>query len=523
MIDGVNIIGFSTSQQGSTTLQAFDPTENQSLPEHFYVATAEEVDEAVYKAQSAFEEYKLMPGGKKADFLEKIGKEIMDRGDELVSRASLESGLPEGRIKGERGRTVNQLKMFADLLRDGSWVDARIDTAKPDREPAPKPDIRRMLFPLGPVAVFGASNFPLAFSTAGGDTASALAAGCPVIVKGHESHPGTNELVAKAIQKAAKDTGMPDGVFSSLNGKAEVGGALVEHPAVKAVGFTGSFRGGKAIYDLAQRREEPIPVYAEMGSINPVFLLNEKLQSSAKEVAEQYVASVTLGAGQFCTNPGIIIGLESNHLNTFKETLAKKLEEHPPDCMLNPGIANNYRKRRAETLAQSGIESLSEVKETEHTLGSPAVASVSGKNFLSNTQLQEEVFGPFTLIVACADEDEMYKVARNLNGQLTISFMTTDDEIPNYRKLIDICREKAGRIIFNGVPTGVEVCPSMQHGGPFPATTDSKFTSVGTAAIQRFVRPVAFQDCPESLLPDELKTDNPLNIFRLVDGSFTKA
>jgi len=522
MIDGVNIIGFSTSQKGSKTFQALNPEENKKLPEQFHIATTEEIDEAVYKAQSAFEEYKLIPGKNKADFLEKIGEEIMNLGDELVNRASAESGLPTGRIKGERGRTVNQLKMFADLLREGSWVDARIDSAQPGREPAPKPDIRRMLFPMGPVVVFGASNFPLAFSTAGGDSASALASGCPVIVKCHESHPGTNELVSKAIQKAAKASGMPDGVFSSLNGKIEVGSALVEHPAIKAVGFTGSFRGGKAIYDLAQQREEPIPVYAEMGSINPVFLLNEKLSNSAVDIAQQYAASVTLGAGQFCTNPGIIIGLQGEHLDTFKSTLAKKLEETPPACMLNPGIADNYRKKRADTLAQSGIESLSQVKDTQNTTGSAAVASVMASNFLSNHHLQEEVFGPFTLIIECANLEEMYKVARGLSGQLTISFMATENELPDYRKLIDISREKAGRIIFNGVPTGVEVCPSMQHGGPFPATTNSKFTSVGTAAIHRFARPVAFQDCPEGLLPDELKSNNPLKIYRLVDGKFTR-
>lgn len=522
MIEGSNIIGFSSSKKSTQTIQAFNPGKNSLLPDKFNIATKDEVGEAVGMAKEAFDRYKNFSGRIKADFLEKISDEIMSLGDELIQRACAESGLPEGRITGERGRTVGQLRMFAELLRNGSWVDARIEKGDPNRKPAPKPDIRRMLFPIGPVAVFGASNFPLAFSTAGGDTASALAAGCPVVVKGHESHPGTNEMVARAIRDAAKSTGMPDGVFSSLNGGPDVGSMLVQHKEIKAVGFTGSFRGGKAIYDLAQKREAPIPVYAEMGSINPVFLLNERLNQSASEIAENYASSVSLGVGQFCTNPGIIIGLAGKGLNEFKSVLSEKLKETPPGCMLNPGIAENYRKRRAETLVQQGIQSLYEPADTEGTSGSSAVAMVEALNFLNNEKFQEEVFGPFTLIVACADNVELIKVAEALKGQLTVTFMATEDELPEYHNLINVCREKAGRIIFNGVPTGVEVCSAMQHGGPFPATTDSKFTSVGTAAILRFVRPVAFQDCPDSLLPDELKENNPLQIYRLVNGKMTQ-
>ncbi len=514
MIEGINYIGFSTSKNGSGTLQAYDPEANRALPEQFSVASEKDIEEALQKAQQAFLEYRNFSGKKKAAFLDQIAEEIMALGDELVQRASAESGLPAGRIEGERGRTTGQLQMFAELLRKGNWVDARIDRGEPD--------VRRMLFPIGPVAVFGASNFPLAFSTAGGDTASALAAGCPVIVKSHESHPGTNELVAGAIVKAAKETGMPDGVFSSLNGGHEVGGALVKHPAIKAVSFTGSFGGGKAIYDIAQNREEPIPVYAEMGSINPVLLLEEKLSDSAEEIAGEYAGSVSLGVGQFCTNPGLFIAKEGKGLDRFKKTLSEKLKENPPGCMLNPKIAEGYVKQRAKMFAQAGIEMLAEPAEEDETRGSAAVATTSADNFLSNDVLHEEVFGPYTLVVSCKDEQQIRDVVSKLEGQLTITLIGNDEELGNNKELVDTAREKAGRVIFNGVPTGVRVSDAMHHGGPFPATTNAKFTSVGTAAIERFVRPIAFQDSPQELLPDELKDNNPLNIYRLVNGQLAK-
>lgn len=515
MIDGTNVIGFSTTKNGSETLKAYNPQENTHLPEEFNIATKEDVDQALEKAQAAFLEYRNISGKKKADFLEGIADHIMDLGDELVERATAESGLSTGRIEGERGRTCNQLKMFADLLRESSWVDARIDTGEPD--------VRRMLFPIGPVAVFGASNFPLAFSTAGGDTASALASGCPVVVKGHESHPGTNELVAGAIIKAAQETGMPDGVFSSLNGGKEVGAQLVKHPLTKAVGFTGSFGGGKAIYDMAQKREVPIPVYAEMGSINPVFLLDNNLEEAAEQLAEDYAGSVSQGVGQFCTNPGLIIARKGAGLDTFKEVLAQKLKENPPGCMLNPKISETYQKQRAKMFSQSGVEALTKPEEEkEKTRGAAAVATTTADKFLANEVLDEEVFGPYTLVLSCEDEQQMQQVASELEGQLTITLMGNEDELVARKSLVDTCREKAGRVIFNGVPTGVRVCQAMQHGGPFPATTDSKFTSVGTAAIERFVRPIAFQDAPQDLLPDELKDDNPLDIYRTVDGELKK-
>ncbi|MTI86357.1 MAG: aldehyde dehydrogenase (NADP(+)) [Balneolaceae bacterium] len=518
MIKGTNFIGSETSSEGTEVLQATNPQDNQKLPETFAVATEAEIQRAMEKAQAAFLEYRNYSGKQKATFLDAIADEIMGLEDELIHRASAETGLPNGRFEGERGRTCNQLRMFADLLREGSWVDARIDTAQPDREPIPKADIRRMLFPLGPVVVFGASNFPLAFSTAGGDTASALAAGCPVIVKSHESHPGTNELVSRAILSAAEKTAMPCGVFSSLNGGPETGQKLVQHPTAKAVGFTGSFGGGKAIYDLAQQREEPIPVYAEMGSINPVFLLDEKLENSAEELAKQYAGSVTLGVGQFCTNPGILVAQAGEALNRFSTALAEELSDYEPACMLNSKIADSYRGHRSELLEQEGVKALCTPSSETGTLGGAAVATVSGEDFLKNEALHREVFGPSTLIVFCADETQRLQIAQQLEGQLTITFMGNDKELTAREELINICREKAGRIIFNGVPTGVEVCDSMHHGGPFPATTNGMYTSVGTAAVERFVRPIAFQDCPDDLLPDELQDENPLDILRMVDG-----
>lgn len=523
MINGVNFIGQTASGENDKTFQAFDPSVNKPMPEAFHIATTDEIARAVKKADGAFEVYSSLSGVIKADFLEAIADEMMALGDTLIKRASKESGLPHGRFEGERSRTVNQLRMFADLLREGSWVDARIDTAKPEREPIPKSDIRSMQTALGPVAVFGASNFPLAFSTAGGDTASALAAGCPVVVKAHESHPGTNELVARAILKAASSINeIPDGVFSSLNGKADVGQQLVIHPSIKAVGFTGSLNAGRAIFNTAANRDEPIPVYAEMGSVNPVFLLEKKLSESAKELAEQYSQSVTLGKGQFCTKPGVLIAKKSSALDAFKESLAKHLKSFQPACMLNERVASNYSNTRHKFFSEDGVEAvLSPGNETELNK-SASLATVEASSFLENDTLQEEVFGPFTLIVICEDESEIHRIASQFGGQLTITFMGTESDLTSNKDLIRLCRQKAGRLIFNGVPTGVEVCHSMHHGGPYPATTDSRFTSVGTGAIRRFTRPVAYQDFLAELLPDELKPDNPLNILRLVDGEYKR-
>ncbi|MEL7221046.1 MAG: aldehyde dehydrogenase (NADP(+)), partial [Bacteroidota bacterium] len=457
-------------------------------------------------------------------FLQTIADEIETLGDNLVSCAMAESGLPEGRIKGEIGRTCNQLRLFANLVKEGSWVNAVVDEGIPDRQPMPRADIRKMSVPLGPVAIFTASNFPLAFSTAGGDTASALAAGCPVIVKGHPSHLGTNDLVANAISNAIKQCNLPKGVFSSLVGGIETGQNLVQHPLVKAVGFTGSYKGGKALFDLANSRPEPIPVYAEMGSNNPIFILPEKLKSNAARLAINIASSVNLGAGQFCTNPGILVIQKDNSTAIFLEQLIAAFSKLEPATMLNEGIYKAYSDRKKKCINTTGVSALFEKKNDDNKWeGAPTLATVSASHFLANENLQEEVFGPFNLVVICEDENEFKAIANNLPGQLTATLMATNEELERSSHLVDILSQKAGRVIFNGVPTGVEVCYAMHHGGPFPSTSNGMYTSVGTDAIQRFVRPVSFQNMPEALLPDALKQGNPLNIWRMVNGERTKA
>lgn len=482
------------------------------------------VDEALSKAQVAFLSYKNFSGKQRATFLRAIADEIEALGTELVSTAIHETNLPEARIINERGRTTGHCRMFADLVEEGSWVDARVDTALPNRMPAPKPDMRKMLVPIGPVVVFGAANFPLAYSTAGGDTASALAAGCPVIVKAHPAHLETSKLVATAIEKAAIKTGMPQGVFQHVHGEGfEIGQALVKHPFTKAVGFTGSLAGGKALFDLANQRTEPIPVFAEMSSINPVILLPETLSRDAAKTAISLAASITLGVGQFCTNPGLIIAIEDEALNLFIQALASEIQKAVPGTMLHQGIADNYSKRLTQTLAQKGVKTEGQTTtQGNNAQGTPLVASVSADIFLQNPTLSEEVFGPFSLIVKCKNLEELTKVVSRGHGQLTATIIGDEAEISKHKVLINVLIEKAGRLIINGVPTGVEVCPAQMHGGPFPATTDSRFTAVGTDAIKRFVRPVAFQNFPESLLPDELKSNNPLGICRIFNGEFRK-
>lgn len=487
-------------------------------------ATIPQIESALQEAQIAFLSYKNSNGKKKAEFLRAIADEIEALGQELVSTAMRETNLPEARIVGERGRTTGHCRMFADLVEQGSWVEARVDTALPDRAPLPKPDIRKMLVPIGPVVVFGAANFPLAYSAAGGDTASALAAGCPVIVKAHPAHADTSELVAGAIKKAMDKTGMPKGVFQHLHGSGfEVGQALVKHPLTKAVGFTGSLAGGKALFDLACQRAQPIPVFAEMSSINPVILLPETLNQQAEKTATALVSSITLGVGQFCTNPGLIVAIQNEALDRFVKSLSEGINNALPGTMLHQGIADNYNKRLAHSLEQKGVTVEGQSSTNANaSQGKPSVASTQASTFLKNPLLAEEVFGPFSLIIKCKDVNELHAVVSHLNGQLTASIFGDEVEIAKYSSLVNTLIEKAGRIIINGVPTGVEVCPSMNHGGPFPSTTDSRFTAVGTDAIKRFVRPVAFQSFPNTLLPEELKNENPLGIWRLVNGNWNK-
>ena len=520
-----NIIAGKKVTGSGNTFKGHNPATIAEIEGNFEIATTENVNQAVEAAVDAFSIYKNTSGKQKAELLRTIASEIEAIGDPLIQRAVQESGLPEGRFKGERGRTCGQLRMFADLVEEGSWVEARIDEALPDRKPMPRVDIRNMIQALGPVVVFGASNFPLAFSTAGGDTVSALAAGCPVIVKAHPSHPGTNALVSEAIAKALEKCNLPAGIFSTLydNGHS-VGSALVKHPDVTAVGFTGSEAGGKALMDIAAKREFPIPVYAEMGSTNPLFILPEKLNAELDSLPNQIAGSVNMGVGQFCTNPGLLFVIEDDNLDTFTNNLEKAFEELNSFTMLNEGIYKNYINKRDTALNTSGVSSIQAKDNAPDTFAAPpAIAKVSYEEFVKNPSLHEEVFGPFTMMVICKDKSEMMDLARSLKGQLTSTLMGTEADLSANSDLIDIVKEKVGRIVFNGVPTGVEVGHAMHHGGPFPASSNGRYTSVGSGAIKRFARPIAWQNCPDSLLPDALKSTNPLGIWRMVNGKMSKS
>lgn len=507
MITGKNYIGNQLSEKGSKTYKTFNPKLNIENKHSFNEATLEEVDEAVILAHNTFKTYRNISGAKRAEFLNTIADEIMALGDELVQTYMSETGLPEGRVVGERGRTIFQLKSFAELVANDQWRNNTIDEAIPDRAPMPKSDIRKTDIALGPVVVFGASNFPLAYSTAGGDTASALAAGCPVIVKSHPMHAGTGELVASAIIKAAEKTGMPNGVFSNLNSSGiEVGVQLVSHPKVKAVGFTGSIKGGRALYDLAAKREEPIPVFAEMGSINPVIITPNTISKRGEALATTYAGSINLGTGQFCTNPGLILTIAGNETDTFIKDLAVKTTAIDPQCMLHPNIKNNYISVGNDVSSQNGLEVVSKYEAAvADNYASSQISTVSGTDFLVNPKMHQEVFGPFSLVVRCKDERQLIEIIEGLEGQLTGTILAEQEDYANLTEIIDALQNRVGRIIFNGVPTGVEVCESMTHGGPYPASTDSRFTAVGVGAIKRWVRPFSFQDFPKELLPQSLK------------------
>ena len=521
-ITGKNWIGGKLSSKGTKHFKAMDPATMEELPELFSVASAEEIEDAMESAKEAFKVYQNIEATERASFLEAIAQEMLDLGDELVQRVMQEAALPEARVIGERGRTVGQLRSFAELIRAGDWIEPVIELADPGRSPLPKPDIRKCLKPLGPVVVFGASNFPLAYSTAGGDTAAALAAGNTVVVKGHPSHPGTTELVAVAIARAAKNTGMPQGVFSMLQDNGiEVGTSLVCHPFTKAVGFTGSYTGGMALQKLAMERTEPIPVFAEMGSVNPVLILPEALKNRGQEIAEQYTGSITMGAGQFCTNPGLLIGINGKPLNDFAQSLGEGLAETSPQSMLNKGISESYNRAIDNITKKQGITSIPSLEVGKGNQCTAQLSVVSGADFLDDPELLHEIFGPHSLLVCCDSTEELEKVVQSLNGQLTGTVIGENDELGEYTNCIDLLKDKVGRIILNGVPTGVEVCAGMHHGGPFPATTDSRFTSVGPDAIRRFARPVCYQDWPDQLLPSALQDHNPLELNRYVDGKWS--
>ena len=489
----------------------------------FNDATLQEIDDALHQAWIAFHQYRKKSIKERADFMRAIAKGLDEAGDELIQTSMSETNLPEARLRNEKARTVFQLTSYAQACEKGEWLEARIDTANADRNP-PKPDLRKMLVPLGPVVVYGASNFPFAYSTAGGDTACALAAGCPVIVKAHPAHAETSELVARIILDAVKKCGMPPGVFTHLHGTDfAVGKALVEHQFTRAVGFTGSYLGGKQLFDWANHRSRPIPVFAEMGSVNPVFVLPRKLEESANEVAKMYASSITLGVGQFCTNPGLIIGVESEELHAFIFKLGEAIKEVTPGLMLHPGIFKNYVERRGTALGQEGVETIAvSTKDPQLNEATPTIASATGEAFLNNPVLHQEVFGPYSLVVRCKDAAEMIEVTKHLEGQLTATLMATAGDLHSNEELVEVIKDVCGRFILNNVPTGVEVCLAMQHGGPFPATTDSRFTSVGADGIKRFARPICFQNWNNEWLPFELQNENPLNIWRTVNNELTK-
>lgn len=521
---GTQFIGSSTSAIGKHIFQARDPKTNSPLPGEFHEAVEGEVHQAATHAEAAFKVYSRLPAEQRASFLEAIAEEILALDHSLIIRAESETSLPFARLQGERGRTVNQLKLFAQVIREGSWVDARIDTALPAREPLPRPDIRQMLKPLGPVAIFGASNFPLAFSVAGGDTASALASGCTVVVKGHPAHPGTSELTARAILSAAEKTGMPDGVFSLLQGQThEVGSWLVKHPLIKAVGFTGSFKGGKALYDTANRREIPIPVFAEMGSTNPVFVLPGALASQGETIAQGLAASITLGVGQFCTNPGLTFIPEVSGAVEFQRELARCINEITAGNMLTETIKETYNSQTKELAEDPAVEALASGFQGEGQLSVQArIFKVKYPDFKSRPEWGHEIFGPSSILVDIPSKEELLQAASSMEGHLTATVYGTDEDFDQYRELFQILERKVGRVVVNGFPTGVEVCHAMVHGGPYPATTAPQTTSVGTNAIKRFVRPVCFQNYPPQRLPEALMDSNPLEIFRLINGNWTR-
>jgi alpha-ketoglutaric semialdehyde dehydrogenase len=517
-LHGKNIIGTNRSNDSKSSFSAFNPANQQELEGRFFNASMKDIDQAMELATDAAEDAKMTSSVAKSELLKRIAEELETRSNEIIERCTLETGLPLARLQGEMGRTTNQLRLFAGHVSKGYWTEATIDHNDPSRSPVPKPDLRRMLFPLGPVVVFGASNFPLAFSVAGGDTASALAAGNPVVVKAHPSHPGTSEMVAEAIAAAVKICNFHPGTFSMLHDSAYmVGQELVKHRSTRAVGFTGSHAVGRHLYNLAATRKVPIPFFAEMGSVNPVVILPDAMELESKKWSTSYVNSLNLGAGQFCTNPGLLFLIENEASSEFLNNLAEEISEASPQVMLNKGIADNFHKKSQDV--QKTIEVLAKSKKSGGINTSKAIICTTDlASFRENPSLAEEVFGPFAIVINCKTKLELEEGLQALTGQLTGSILASSKDIEEFRTTVSIVQKKVGRIIFNGLPTGVEVNDSMQHGGPYPATTDSRFTSVGTSAIKRFARPVSFQDCPHHLLPDELKDENPLKIPRVVDG-----
>ncbi|MEO7413870.1 MAG: aldehyde dehydrogenase (NADP(+)) [Opitutaceae bacterium] len=522
-LHGQNFVADQLSIGTGRTFAPVSPLDSQPIGDvAFYPAADADVEAAMKAADAAFESFRETTGEQRASFLEKIADEIVALGDALITRANQETGLTVARLVSERGRTVGQLKFFAQVARENSWVDARIDTAMPERQPQPRSDLRRLLIPVGPVVVFGASNFPLAFSVGGGDTASAFVTGNPVIVKAHERHPGTSELVAGAIRRAVIACGLPGGVFSMLQGLGkDVGIALVKHPLARAVTFTGSRTAGRALFDAAAARHEPIPVFAEMSSVNPVFILPEAMRERSAAIAEALQNSITVGVGQFCTKPGLVFGLQSGGFDEFQQSFATFLEASPAGTMLHGGIWESFNKGTAKAGKIEGVQTVARAKDG----GNPAKTQAGAialrtdvENFRRQPDLAEEVFGPLALLISAKTFSELEEAARGLEGQLTATIHGTPEDLRQAAPLLRILERKAGRLLINGFPTGVEVSHAMNHGGPYPATTDVRFTSVGSAALLRFVRPVCYQDFPSAQLPAALRGENPLGLWRLVNG-----
>lgn len=485
--------------------------------------TIDEINQMAERAHQAFLIYRKTPAEKKAAFLLHIGEAIDHNRNFLSQVAQKETALPDDRLQSEITRTINQCKLFAELLTEGSWKRPIIDTAEPDRKPTPKPDLRQLQQPLGPVAVFGASNFPFAYSVVGGDTVAAFAAGCPVIYKANPGHPETSEHVANIVREAATKTGLPEGVFDMVQGRSnESGTHLVTHPRIMAVGFTGSLRGGRALFDAAAKREVPIPVYAEMGSTNPVFILPEILSQKGEELAKLLAASNMSSVGQFCTNPGIMVAKKTNGSEKFYQTFGDIIKQTPSSEMLNKGIHDSFDKSMKKMEAKKSVALLAATDTPREGQGQPHAFKTEADDFLHDSELWEEMFGPSSIQVTATDIREMIEVAQALPGQITASVWGTPKDLAENRELLDILELKAGRMVINGVPTGVEVTHAMNHGGPYPATTDSKFTSVGTQSIYRFTRPLCYQNFPQEQLPVELKDKNELNIWRMINGELTK-
>ena len=515
MLTGKQLIDNQSIGLGQETFHALNPNTNTIIEPPIHEATIAEINTAINLAAEAFTTFQHATNKQRAQLLQTIAANLENNATAIVDRGMQETALPEGRLKGELGRTCNQLRLFATFIEEGSWVNAIIDHGNPNRQPAPKPDIRQMQIPLGPVGIFGASNFPLAFSVAGGDTASALAAGCPIIVKGHPAHPGTSELVGQAIQSAVSKLGLPAGVFAMVQGTShEVGRTIVKHPSIKAVGFTGSLRGGKALFDAANQRPIPIPVYAEMGSTNPLFILPEALAQKQAQIANGLIRSVTLGVGQFCTNPGLVLGLHSEDFLNLKKALKEGFAQTGGGTMLTAGIQKNYHSGITE-MATKAMPLGSGTLEGTPNYAQPRIFAATAQQLLDHPDLADEVFGPSTLIIEATNSNQLYQAASNLSGHLTATIHGTDNDLQQHEELIHILREKVGRLIINGFPTGVEVGHAMIHGGPYPATTNDRTTSVGTQAIYRFTRPICYQDFPDYLLPDALKNSNPMGIQRV--------